>query len=79
MPDEKKVKTGVGEIADACKDSPGYVIFAAILGRNRDKAGIPIVNYHYRRYFFSYDDTYAAIKEFKKQLVEDVQKSMKDV
>jgi len=59
-------------IQKACLDSPGYVVFAAILSQETDAQGNPQVTFRYQRNRFSLEDTQQAIRQFQKHLDDEV-------
>lgn len=54
------------EIQKKCLDSEGYLMFAAYLTAEKDKEQRPIIQFQYRRYHFSLEDSKAAILALKK-------------
>jgi len=63
----------VQQISKACEDAPGYVLFAAVLQKNRDPvSGNNRIDFHYRRYHFAFEDTKQAIEEFRKHLEREI-------
>ena len=75
---EEKENVTLDEIVGAVKDGPGYVIFAGVLSKEKDDRGFNLINFHYRRRNFSYDDTKHSVREFKKALMNDINKDMDD-
>jgi hypothetical protein len=73
MPEENIVNphTSLYEISKACMDSPGYVIFAAVITDKADEKGARIIDFHYRRYQFGFEDVKTTIDKFKEALVAD--------
>ena len=63
-------------ILEECMDSPGYVIFTAALSKQRDEKGVHLINYKYRRYHLSLEDTRRAVEEFKRQYVVDINRDI---
>ena len=55
----------IKHIISKCLDSPGYVLFAAVLSPLRDKDGRAIINHEYRRYHFPLEDSKAAVDVLK--------------
>lgn len=55
-----------------CMDSSGYVIFAAKIAGKPDEKGNLVIDYNYRRYHFSYEDTREAVKRFKEEFLKDI-------
>jgi hypothetical protein len=60
------------EIIQKCLDSPGYVVFVGALSDKRDEKGNNLIDFKYKRYQFSYEDTSRAIKEFQSALKDDI-------
>lgn len=60
------------QIVKECLDSPGYVIFAGVLSRDRDEKGFNTVTFRYRRYNFAFEDTRKAVEVFKQEYEKDV-------
>lgn len=48
-------------IAEKCLDSPGYILFAAILTPKKDSENRNIIEYTYRRYQFALEDGKQAV------------------
>lgn len=72
-PQKRGEEVTLDNILNECKDAPGYVLFVGILGRERDARGFNFINFKYRRYNFSFEDTKNAIAEFKRQYDQDAQ------
>ena len=70
-PDEDQ-EVSLEQINKECLDSPGYVVFVGVLSRNRDEKGFNLINFRYRRYNFSFEDTKKSIEEFAKAYRKDI-------
>lgn len=66
------------EIAKVCMDSEGYIIFAAVIGKQKDKRGVPMIDMHYRRYHLGFEDASMAIKQFRAELMKDIEGAISD-
>jgi len=66
MNNEEEAKTDLDAIRQACLDSEGYVVFVATLGE-KDPQGNTVLNFRYRRYHFTLEDTKQAKDEFARQ------------
>lgn len=64
-------------LLDQCLDSPGYVVFAAILTPQRDQDGYAVIDHHYRRYHFALEDSKSAITQFERFVHEEIDRLMK--
>lgn len=62
----------VETIKNKCLDSQGYVLFVGIIRPERDPQGNNLIDFHYIRQNYSFEDTRKAVDEFKKALVNDV-------
>lgn len=62
------------KIMEMCKDAPGYCCFFGIMDKKRDEKGRNIINYEYKRFQFSYEDTRRTIDEFIKAFRGDISK-----
>ena len=70
---ESESEINLETIRNACMDSEGYVIFAAVMTKDKDDENNPTITFHYRRYHFALEDTQQAIRHFKKQLDGEVE------
>ena len=61
------------QVLKECMDSQGYVIFAAVLSSKRDDKGFNLIDYRYRRYHFSFEDTKQALAAFQHQYRKDLE------
>ena len=52
-------------IIEQCMDAPGYVLFTAIIEPNKDPEKPNVIQYKFRRFHFSFEDTKHAIAAFK--------------
>ena len=64
-------------VAKRCMDSPGYVIFAAVLTNKKDARGFPTIDHLYRRYHFSFEDAQAGQVALGQFLKGDVSEFMR--
>ena len=64
------------DIAKACLDSGGYVIFAACLTNKVDKDKNRLIDFHYRRYHFGFEDVKEAVRAFKNHYLQDVNEGL---
>lgn len=63
---------GPKEVAAKLLDSPGYLLFSAHLRPDRDKEGHNLIQFNYRRYHFSLEDSKEAILQLKKFVDEEI-------
>lgn len=66
-------QTSLKGILNKCLDAGGYVVFVAVIGKDKDEKGFNLIEYNYRRANFSFEDTKRAIEEFSKQYKNDVE------
>ena len=72
MPEEIKKDPELIEILSKCLDAPGYVVFVGIITPQLDAEGRNVLNFKYKRSMFSFEDTSIAIKQFKKELMNEI-------
>ena len=63
----------VNDIAKQCMDSQGYIIFAGVISKERDAKGAPMIEFSYKRYQLGLEDSFMALKQFKKHLTDDME------
>lgn len=61
------------QMTKECMDSQGYVIFIGVLSPQRDDKGFNLINFRYRRYHYSFEDTKRAVEEFNKAYRRDLE------
>ena len=66
------------QIKKECLDSPGYIMFVGCISKNRDSQGNNMIDFKYRRYHFSFEDSIKAVEEFKKQVNRDIHETIED-
>ena len=71
--DTSQEEFNIEAVAKECLDAPGYAIFVAKLGKEKDEQGRMRVDFKYKRYQMSYEDTKKGIDEFIRMFREDVQ------
>lgn len=64
------------EIVKQCMDSGGYVIFSAHLSNEVDAQKNRSIVFNYRRYHFGFEDTKAAILQFRVMMEDDAKKEL---
>ena len=62
----------IEEVTKKCLDAPGYMMFTAVLTNKKDQRGAFMIDFHYNRSNFSFEDTRNAVEEFKKAYMADV-------
>jgi len=62
------------DLAQRCLDSPGYLMFVAVLTGKTDADGHPIINFHYRKYHVSLEQAQMALAVMRKELLDDAEK-----
>lgn len=70
----KKDEQELAKIMKECMDAPGYVILAGILAPQKD--GGQQVNFIYRRYQMSFDDTKNTVKAMQEHFIKDVSEGL---
>ncbi|MCI0447848.1 hypothetical protein L0152_32115 [bacterium] len=69
----------LNELIARCKDSPGYVLFAAIRTGKFDETGMnETIDYEYRRYHFSLEDAKASVRSMNQSVVDEIAQIMRD-
>lgn len=63
----------VEEVIEKLLASKGFVLFAGIITDERDAQGNNLIEFHYKREHFSYEDTKRALEEFVKHYKKDVE------
>ena len=65
--------TDLEDIKRRCLDSQGYVLGVGIITDARDKEGNNLIDFQYRRFHVSLEDTKQVIAMFEAQLAKEVQ------
>ena len=66
-------------IAKRCMDSPGYVLFAAVLTNKKDAKGFPMLDTFYKRYQLSFEATGEWVKILAAEVRKDMDEFMRSV
>ena len=64
------------DLIKKCMDAEGYVIFVGSLSNKTDEKGNRMLDFVYRRYHLSFEDTKTAAQKFKEALLDDIGKDM---
>jgi hypothetical protein len=70
---DKEKQALIDEIAEKCESGEGYLLFAAVLTPKKDARGNRIIEHHYRRFHFSFEDCKGAKEHMKKFIDEELQ------
>ena len=66
-------------LAKKAMDSAGYVIFAGIVSDKKDEKNNPLIDFFYRRYHLGFEDVFAAMRQFRKDIYNDMESIDKDI
>lgn len=72
----KKPNLELESILNSCSDSPGYLLFAAVLSPRRDAIGNNMIDFQYRRYHMNLEDAKQAAAALKKFIDQEIEKLM---
>jgi len=69
----------VKDICNACLDSTGYAIFVVRLSNKTDAKGNLVKDLFYRRFRLSFEDIKDSLVEFKRMVLDDIKKEIKEL
>lgn len=64
----------INEIMKKCLDSEGYILFAGYLTPEKDSEGRAVIEFQYRRYHFSLEDSKQAVQRLRDSINTEVRK-----
>lgn len=65
------------EIKSKCLDSAGYLVFAAYLTSRKDSGGRALIDYQYRRYHFTLEDSKQALVALREFVDAEIERLIK--
>lgn len=81
MTESEKIPEGnknfpLEDLIKKCMDAEGYVVFVGSLLNKVDEKGDRMLDFDYRRYHLSYEDTKTALVKFKQAFLDDIIKGI---